>query len=546
MPQSEAIPGSKQVQNSAGGFSFAVDCWKRLERFLVLGNAGGSYYATERALTRENAPAVLVCAAKDAARTVRTIVDISRSGRAPKNDPAIFALAIMAGQGQKLVGVSTVWLPEALSEVCRTGTHLFQFIEQVQAFRGWGRALRNAVAAWYSRKSARDVAYQVTKYQQRNGWSHRDVLRKAHAKPPTDQHRIALGWAAGKVEGFADFVPDAQEAVQPIYALEHAKVAATVAEVVKCIREYRLVRECVPTQWLNSPEVWDALLEDMPMTAMIRNLGKMSAVGLLKPLSAAAKVVCERLSDVERLKKARVHPFHVLLALDTYGRGRGVKGSLLWTTVPQVLDALNEAFYLAFSAVEPTGKRWLLGVDVSGSMGGSYIAGTAVSCRTAAACMAMVALRTEPQSYVHGFCGGDFSHLGRLYSSYRGSNPDVVDGFVDLGLSKSMRLDGVCRKLDGIPFGPTDCAVPMRWALKNHIEVDCFVILTDSETWCGQIHPMQALREYREKMGIPAKLVTAAFVSNGFTIGDPDDGGCLDVVGMDANVPAVIADFVRG
>ncbi len=39
-PQAQPIPGSKQVPNSAGGYSFAVDNWKLLDRFLVLGSEG--------------------------------------------------------------------------------------------------------------------------------------------------------------------------------------------------------------------------------------------------------------------------------------------------------------------------------------------------------------------------------------------------------------------------------------------------------------------------------------------------------------------------
>lgn len=145
--QSEPIPGRAQVANSAGGFSFAVNCWTRLERFLILGNEGGSYYATEKELTRENATAVLECIGQDVQRTAAKIIEVSQSGRAPKNDPAVFALALLAGQtGLKL---PCNWLDGALPAVCRTGTHLFQFIEQIQAFRGWGRSLRRAVANWY-------------------------------------------------------------------------------------------------------------------------------------------------------------------------------------------------------------------------------------------------------------------------------------------------------------------------------------------------------------------------------------------------------------
>ena len=60
-PQSEPIPGADQVRNSAGGVAWAVDDWTRLRRFLILGSEGGSDYAGERELTRENADAVVRC-----------------------------------------------------------------------------------------------------------------------------------------------------------------------------------------------------------------------------------------------------------------------------------------------------------------------------------------------------------------------------------------------------------------------------------------------------------------------------------------------------
>ena len=79
-----------------------------------------------------------------------------------------------------------------------------------------------------------------------------------------------------------------------------------------------------------------------------------------------------------------------------------------------------------------------------------------------------------------------------------------------------------------------------RWA------VDLFVVFTDNETWAGDIHPAQALRTYRERTGIAAKLVVVAMASNGFTIADPDDAGMLDVVGFDTATPQLVSDFARG
>ena len=72
-----------------------------------------------------------------------------------------------------------------------------------------------------------------------------------------------------------------------------------------------------------------------------------------------------------------------------------------------------------------------------------------------------------------------------------------------------------------------------------------FIICTDSEPWAGNIHPAQALREYRSEFVGDAKAVVVGMASTGFTLADPNDRGMMDVVGFDTTVPAVIADFVR-
>jgi 60 kDa SS-A/Ro ribonucleoprotein len=51
---------------------------------------------------------------------------------------------------------------------------------------------------------------------------------------------------------------------------------------------------------------------------------------------------------------------------------------------------------------------------------------------------------------------------------------------------------------------------------RNRIPVDIFCVCTDSETWAGNIHPAQALAQYRQRMGIGARLVVIGMASNGF------------------------------
>src|SRR5688500_11025734 len=80
-PQDEPIPGTTLIPDSAGGYAWAVDHWTRLDRFLVLGAEGGTFYVGERELTVENAKAVVECLAEDGARVVQRAVEISEGGQ---------------------------------------------------------------------------------------------------------------------------------------------------------------------------------------------------------------------------------------------------------------------------------------------------------------------------------------------------------------------------------------------------------------------------------------------------------------------------------
>ena len=542
VPQSAPIPGSGQVPNSAGGFAWAVDSWTRLRRFLVLGSEGGSYYASESKLTRENAKAVAQCLAEDGPRAVAEIVRVSREGRAPKNDPAIFALAMAAGRADEETRKAAL---EALPLVCRTGTHLFQFATFVEGFRGWGRSLRRAVGRWYAAQNVDALAYQAVKYRQREGVTHRDLLRLAHpagrvsaGNPTLDvspEHARLFEWIVRG--GSSDALPRIVE------GFARAQVADKPKETAELVREYRLPREAVKTEHLASPVVWEALLEEMPMTALIRNLATMTRVGLLDSGSPATAEVVAQLGDVDRIRRARVHPIAVLAAL---GRTRrvGVRGAATsGGRSGEIVDALDAAFYAAFGNVTPTGKRLLLALDVSGSMESGWVAGIpGLSPRDASAALALVTAATEQDYEIVGFYAGRGGwKAGGRRQYYLGEN-----GITPLSISPRQRLDDAVKAVSDLPFGGTDCALPMLYAQATEKAVDTFVIFTDSETWAGNVHPADALRDYRRASGIDARLVVVGMVSNGFSIADPTDPGMLDVVGFDTATPQLISDFARG
>ena len=62
-----------------------------------------------------------------------------------------------------------------------------------------------------------------------------------------------------------------------------------------------------------------------------------------------------------------------------------------------------------------------------------------------------------------------------------------------------------------------------------------------------QVHPFQALKQYREAMGIhDARLVVMGMTATQFTIADPTDAGMLDICGFDSAVPELVKEFVMG
>jgi 60 kDa SS-A/Ro ribonucleoprotein len=526
-PQSQPIPGSTMVPNNAGGYTFPLDDWARLDRFLILGTEGGTYYVKEQALTQDNAQVVRRLIEKDGERVVERIVQVSDQGKAYKNDPALYALAMAATYGTPNVKALAM---QALSKVARIGTHWFHFATFIHTMRGWGRGLRQGIAGLYLDTPSDKLAYQVVKYPQRDGWSHRDLLRLSHPKTTDSTRNAILHYAVKGWEGVGE-EPHPDPVLRLIWAAERAKRATDEADVVRLIRDYRLPREALPTQWLKSRVVWEALLEDMPLTALIRNLATMTRVGLLGPLSDGTRQVVQRLSDTEALRKARIHPIGILAALKTYAQGHGERSDNTWTPVAAVTASLDSAFYQTFQNAPTTGKRWLLALDVSGSMSMGDVSGVVgLTPRDASAAMALVTAATEPVHEVVGFTSGSGGMWG-------------ATALTRLAIHKGQRLDAAIRTVSNLSFNKTNCALPMLWATKNRVPVDVFVVYTDSETWAGQVQPVQALQEYRQRMGIGAKLVVVGMTSNGFTLADPNDAGMLDVVGFDPGVPTVLSDF---
>lgn len=517
-----------QVKNSAGGYVFQLGDEARLQRFLTLGSEGGTYYTSAKDLTKDNAQVVFRMAAHDPIALVNTIKAVSTAGRAPKQQPAIFALAIAASCEDDAGRRAAL---AAIPDVCRTASTLFTFVKYVEQFRGWGRGLRDGVGRWFEKRDTKQLAYQMVKYRQREGWTHRDVLRMSHPDGFTAEQNAMVRWAVGK---------DVELELLPPLINDYldAQTASTVRQWVDIIgRGNGISWEMLPDAAMNQKDVWAALLsQGVPQTALMRQLGRLTNLGLTTD-SAFGPLIAAQLQDAEALKRGRVHPINVLVALKTYQQGRGEKGSTTWSPTSKIVDALDAAFYAAFGGVEPSGKRMLVALDVSGSMESWNISGMPLTPRVASGALAMVQAATESNVDFVGFTSG-----GSYYGSRRSYG---TDGLSVLDISARRRMDDVIRYISGMPFGGTDCSLPARWAKAQGKVYDGIVLYTDNETWAGS-HPFQALETYRNHVGLPVRQVVVGMTATGFSIADPADTNSLDVAGFDSAIPNLITDFVAG
>lgn len=538
-PQTERLPGRPdQVENKAGGYVFKISPAKRLERFLILGSEGGTFYATERAHTAQNIDALVsIFTSDEAVEAVKALKDVSTGGMAPKNTPAIFALAVAIKHGDDATRDAAY---AAVPKVCRTGTHLFElagFLKDVG--KGWSRGLRSAFNLAMLGKGPDHLALHAVKYRQRYGWTNRDLLRLTH--PNINEFTFDEGERAAYRAVF-DFMckkpVDLDDPNVPAVLRAHLQAnsdTATPDGVATLIRSARLPWESIPDPLRAESVVTTALIENMPVIATTRQLAANTRNGTLKATGTPmTKVVTDRLKNPEAITKSRAHPMQFLEASRTYASGGGLGRSQgdTYTPVARITSALDKAFELAFGNVTAADKRTYIGLDVSGSMG-SLVGGSSVlTCRDAAAALSLVTVKTEPECYVAGFTGG-WGNRGRSSSIQA------------LPFNEITTLTEAIDRTSGLPFGPTDCSLPMIDAEQQKMDIDTFIIITDNETWGGRMHPVEALRKYRSKRVRDARLIVVAMTATPFSIADPNDPGMMDVVGFSTATPNVMSAFSR-
>ena len=519
-PQTQAIAGreAEMIQGRSGGFAFDAGIWRMLRRCLLIGTAQSTYYAGKHELSGDFIDTVQKCVAEDADR-VKSEILYASDGRAVNNSAPILALVLLSmGDSQ----VAKRNFMEIFPQVVRTGSHFYEWMNYTKSMRGFGKVIRESGKAWLSTPDTKALAYQLLKYQQRQGFSHRDALRLFHVKPETDDQQALYQWVVKGWDELPSRIPS--DALAQIWWYEWLKRHPDKTH--EAIAKGKLTHEMAAPIGQMDVRAWQLLFNEMPIGALLRNLGSLTELGVLTAKNKDnLKHVANVLNNRDRLKKGRIHPIDVLKALKTYQSGGALgRSQKTWQPIPRIVDILETALEMSFDAIAPTGATFLHAIDVSGSMSSYTVSSIGLTCCEIAATMALATVKAETNYAIRGF----------------------TTDFHDLGITKKDSFSSAMQKTTNQNFGGTDASVAYDWAIKNKFYADVFCFWTDSESWAGRRQPSEALAEYRRKVNANAKAIYVTLAPYKLSLVDPKDPNSWDMGGFDPSMPRAIQMVAMG
>lgn len=584
-PPTLPIPSreAEMQPNRGGGVGFIVTWQVQLHRFLILGSDKG-YYTSAEQNTQESVKGIKqMMADGHSIEMCKYVKTVYLEGRAAKQDPIFVTLALLCTSDVVEIRQEAWKIVVSL----RTFSHLCTFLKYYSSSNGgWGRLPRRSLNEWVTKHSGHDLLYQVFKYLNRDGWNLRDLLRCIHtdAKALSFDQQMALKIMIlyGKKdvetpEAFNQTLKFAQENNVKPEDIEYLKAicylktckedtADVINGLVQRINHHRFTHEFLPKWALNNSEIWMALLmsEDkthvkMPMNALIRNLSTMTNRNVFSNNAIVNKVTSYLINE-NAVKNSKIHPAQVAVAWKQYQSGHGEKGKQIWTPIQEIVTALENMMYISFANIEPTNKRIFHCFDESGSMNTSMgVAGNMSSAEAVALMGILFSRKEDPNTqkycaFANGLRTLILSPNSKLAEAVKAINRNSGEGtncsmpmehkISEFNSKFSTLSDGDKQKfITAVKSGDTGKRDEILNALSIFLP-EVFVLYTDSDVNLGKRHPVQALNEYRELTGIPAKFAVVATQSSRVTIADPKDSGMMDLVGFDSQLPQILYDFV--
>lgn len=416
------------VCNQAGGVAYAYGPEAKLAQLAATGTLAAGFYA---AADTQLADVLAAAQSVDPEFVAKAAVYARKSG-AMKDMPALLAAYLTVADPDLAVRV--------FKRVIDNGRMLRSFVQIMRSGQVGRQSLgsrpKRLVKEWLEQASLQSLMAAATG----NDPSLADIVKMVHPAPASAERRAFYGWLIGKP-----------------YDVGALPVEIAAFEAWK--REPSGELPTVPFEWLTSfplsAEQWGVLASRMGWQALRMNLNTLARNGAFD-VAGVTDAVAARLADGEALRKARVMPYQLMVAMGQVGDDVPLK----------VQAALEEALEASLAKVPMLTGNVVVCPDVSGSMSSPVTgyrkgASSKVRCIDIAALVAAAVLRKNRQARVLPFeCG-----------------------VVNLKLDPRARVAVNAAKLAAVGGGGTNVSAPLALLNKERAKVDTVVIVSDNESW---------------------------------------------------------------
>ncbi|XP_060600343.1 RNA-binding protein RO60-like [Ruditapes philippinarum] len=419
-------------------------------------------------------------------------------------------------------------------------------------------------------------------------WSHAKLFKMARPKfKDDDDMKVVKQYILFGFEKANTFARDHEihsefisKFLSFIEVAEKAKRCTEKDQLVALIKKHKLEREHITTQMMKKPEVCEAIIVNMKVGAVIRNLTVMASKGIFDKKPEVIEKTTTIILNKNALINERVHPINIIIALHMYEKGtneiktekdkiekdghdstkathkqhintgqsaassagpqtKTEKEKRLSTNVEyrkwEVNARIKEALNLAFSrhitdAVKATDKRFLLAISKSKDMLKNCRGCPAMTCQHVAAAMIMLTINVENHFKIVAFSG---------------ENETTEE--IDISNNEKKSLNDICEKIEKIETNGSeaDPSVPIRWANKKKKKIDVFILYAGYLKTDWHRTTETTLKKYR-KVKPNARVIVIGMLRNDTSSAVEKENRFIRyIVGFDKKVPMLIQEFVQ-